>query len=579
MKLSTIKLTNIPIPMAPDILKYEQNQIKEFNNFIDLIVKQRPEHLDCECTGRDPQIHLLPNHPLKRGWYIFEYSAVQKKGRLNNPKLYFDTGNGYNETNVIPLPASNKTVVSEWVYFSKTVHRLRFDPTEDKFAIFTLHLVSLKKQSRFTVLKQLINKGIESAPGKGIQNYVNVISTFLKNDVKEIRNKLKGFSNDPFKYRDWINKYDTYTDSEIHTFKILQSNFQYRPLISIVLPAYNTPLEWLKECINSVFSQVYDNWELCIADDNSSNENVKASIKGFAEKTNKIKYVFKTVRSGISAASNTALSLSSGEFITFLDHDDLLHPLALYRIVESLNKDKTIDFLYSDEDKIDISGRRISPFFKPDWSPALIAVQNYIAHLACIRKSYVLAVDGFTKDSDGSQDYDLFLKIFNKNPKIQHLPFILYHWRQHSQSTSLNGQSKPYAQLAGKASLEKYLTKKYADQFSHIEDSGHVFIYKPRFKFDKLNKVSIIIPTKDKIEYLKPCIESIIKKSTWSNYEILVLNNNSSESKTHEYFEKIKTQKNIRVIDASFSFNWSKLNNFGARHATGNFLIFLNNDI
>ncbi|HEV8284098.1 MAG TPA: glycosyltransferase [Chitinophagaceae bacterium] len=554
--------------------------IKRFDKFIDAEVERYSDHIELSCTGSDPQCQLAFDRALKPGWYNFEYLITIAKGRLINPKLYFDIGRGYNERDVILLPVINGKSVLKTVYFSKKIYRLRFDPTEDKYANFSIYNFFIERLPILKILKKLSSSNAENLSKSKIQRYLSSIGIVLKKDVRKIEKLLSIKANDPFNYQNWIGKYDSYTLSKLSEFEHDQLKFEYRPLISILLPTYNTCSHWLKSCIESILNQVYDNWELCIADDGSTNSQVRNIIKESAQKNHKVKYTFLQKNAHIAAASNVALSLSTGEFITFLDHDDMLHPLALYRIAEALNEDKTIDFLYSDEDKIDARGQRTSPFFKPDWSPALFSVQNYIAHLSCIRKTFIEDVNGFSKGVDGSQDYDLFLKVCVKHPKIKHLPFVLYHWRQHGQSTSLHSNAKIYAHTAGKKSLELYLTEKYPQQFSHIEELGQNFIYKPRFIFEKTNKVSIIIPTKDKVEYLEPCIKSITKRSTWRNYEIIILNNNSCERKTLRFFEKIQREdERIKVIDAPFSFNWSKLNNFGAKHASGNYLIFLNNDI
>ena len=560
-----------------------KNIIQGLEDFVDITTNSVNGNTEYDCAGNDPQCQIKLQSALRPGWYIFEFIVFTKEGKIKNPKLYFDTGNGYNETETLVLPAIKDNFYKSFIWVTKKTSKIRFDITENNPVVVEIPDLSLSYLTIVQLFKE-IYKAIRQ-PGNSRYSVNCFIRAFFFQVTKtgaqiEYLLSRNSISTDPFCYKNWIAQYDSFSKSDFEQLRVTQTGFKYRPLVTILLPVYNTPADWLSQCITSVLDQVYDNWELCIADDNSSDKHVKKLILEFAARENRIKYTFRESNGHIAVASNTALNMATGEFVTFLDHDDKLAPLALYRVVEALNQDSSVDFFYSDEDKIDETGERSLPFFKPGWSPTLFYSQNYITHLACIRAVFLKKVNGFTDGLQGSQDYDLFLKVIANGARLKHLPYILYHWRLHKASTSMESGAKPYAHVAGKKALENYLTKKYPLQYKNVDDGNYTFTYLPRFRFETKNKISIIIPTKDKVEYLKPCIESIFKKSTWKNFEIIILNNNSEEQLTFSYFKEIAEKyKNIKIVEAFFDFNWSKLNNLGYRSASGEFLIFLNNDI
>ncbi|MEY8689126.1 MAG: glycosyltransferase [Leptothrix sp. (in: b-proteobacteria)] len=351
------------------------------------------------------------------------------------------------------------------------------------------------------------------------------------------------------------------------------------PLISVITPTYNGDPAMLAAMVQSVIEQIYPNWELCICDDASTSDASRKALAQLAEKDNRIKLKFRSENGHISVASNDAIAMCNGDFIALLDHDDELARHALLLIAEAIARDESIDVVYTDEDKIDLHGTRSLPLFKPNMSPALLWTQNYFGHLLCIRRTVFADQHFFTTGMEGSQDHDLALRLAGSNFNIYHLPEVLYHWRTHENSTASNPESKSYAHAAGKRAVGHFLSNRYGTQFSHIDDGNFTFTYSPRFKLDESNRISIIIPTKDKIDLLQSCIESIQNRSTWQNYEIIVINNNSTEKESYAYFENIQTQDSkVKVIDAPIAFNWSILNNSAVKHSSGSILIFLNND-
>ncbi|GLI09879.1 hypothetical protein YDYSG_59120 [Paenibacillus tyrfis] len=355
------------------------------------------------------------------------------------------------------------------------------------------------------------------------------------------------------------------------------SKFNLQPLISIVMPVFNVDPRWLKLAIDSVQRQIYEKWELCIVDDCSTNPLTKEYLTNLNNTNIKIKFL--NENQGISGASNEAVKLTDGQYIVLLDNDDEFMPDTLFEIVKAINHYDP-DIIYSDEDKIDMSGNRRFPFFKPDWSPDLFRTQMYIGHIFCFKKSLFNEVGGFRKGLEGSQDYDLALRMTERTSNIHHIPKVLYSWRELETSTALNPHSKPYAHETGLRALNEHLERVYGKGKAWVNETEHFFVYDARYNLlNEKPKASIIIPTKDKVELLIPCINSIIEKTTYEQYEIIILNNNSELDETYSWFEEITTQHQfIKVVEASYEFNWSKLNNHGINEATGDVFIFLNND-
>lgn len=354
-------------------------------------------------------------------------------------------------------------------------------------------------------------------------------------------------------------------------------DFNYRPKISIIVPTYNTPLNFLIDMIESVISQTYANWELCIADGGSRNIELKQKIKEYADKHNNIKYTLLKENMGIVGNTNKAADLATGDYIALLDHDDMLAPNALFEVVSVLNQDTSIDFIYSDEDKISEDGsRRFEPHFKPDWSPDTLRSYNYITHLSVIKAELFNSIGRFRPGYDGSQDYDLILRATEKAEKIFHIPKVLYHWRTSSNSTSENPAAKSYAFEAAKRALKDHLNR--VGLKGNVEDGLFISSYKTTFEIANEPLVSIIIPNKDLSDDLSRCINSILNKSTYRNYEIIIVENNSTVKQTFELYEKLKKDKRIRVLEWKNPFNYSAINNYAVGYSNGEVLLFLNND-
>lgn len=372
-------------------------------------------------------------------------------------------------------------------------------------------------------------------------------------------------------YEAWLAKHSP-TPKRIRKMKQRLATLAYKPLISIVMPTYNTKPAWLREAVASVNRQVYDNWELCIADDGSTDEDTLAALRSLEGEPH-IKINFLDANGGISAASNAALELASGEFVGLLDHDDELREDALYWIVRKLNEDRDLDFIYTDEDKRDMSGRRSEPFFKPDWSPDLEMSVNYVTHFSVFRRAIIDRAGRFRSGYDGSQDYDLVLRVMEVTDKIAHVAKPLYTWRRVPGSTAAEPHAKEFAIGAAKLALKDALERRGYE--GEIVDGMVEARYRVRYAINDDPKVTIIIPTRDRVDMLRRAVESIRQKSTYPSYEIMIVDNDSTEQETLDYFASC----DARVFRYPGEFHYSRMNNTAAREAAdAGYILFLNND-
>ncbi len=346
------------------------------------------------------------------------------------------------------------------------------------------------------------------------------------------------------------------------------------------MPVYNTDERWLSAAIESVRAQLYPNWELCIADDASTNPRVGEVLRQFQAKDSRIKVNFRAVNGHISAASNSALELVTGEFIALVDHDDVIPAHALLAVVHELNRHPDADVVYSDEDLIDEGGRRYNPYFKPDWNPELFCGQNFVSHLGVYRTSAVRAAGGFRLGLGGSQDYDQAWRVIEQTDpgRIRHIPHVLYHWRAIRGSAARSTQEKTYAHDAAIRTVE--------DHFARIGvkaacEPAPNLIYHQRVRYplpEPRPRVTIIIPTRDRVDMLSRCVGSITSRSTYGNFDIIIIDNGSTEAETHAYLERLRADARITVVRIEEPFNFSRLNNLAAAAARGGMLCFLNND-
>jgi glycosyltransferase involved in cell wall biosynthesis len=446
-----------------------------------------------------------------------------------------------------------------------------------KCARLFLHLSRLfgftpnNPQQSSRAIKYLYKIGNQIAPHFA-QKIKKVV--FLQGDVANT-------DQSPTDYQEWIKLNDTFTQKELADLKNEIELLPYQPLVSIIMPVYNTDPQFLEIAIKSISAQLYTHWELCIADDASSRNDTKNVLKRFAAEDSRIKVTFREQNGHISAASNTALANATGEYIALCDHDDVLPAHALALVVKTLNKHPQVKIIYSDEDKIDIHEVRYDPYFKPDWNYDLLLSQNYVSHLGVYQHKLIKSVGGFREGLEGSQDYDLLLRCIEqlKPEEILHIPHILYHWRAIPGSAALSADEKDYARLAALKAIKEHLQRINVQAI--VQPSPDLPNYtRIHYLLPKdAPLVSIIIPTYNHLDLLKACISSIIDKTTYKPYEIIVIDNNSDELSCLNYLETLEKNNICQVIRDKKPFNFSRINNAAVPYAQGEILAFVNNDI
>lgn len=353
------------------------------------------------------------------------------------------------------------------------------------------------------------------------------------------------------------------------------AEFAHRPKISILMPVYNVPSEWLRRAVASVEAQSYGNWELCIVDDASTSADTRDALGRIHGPRITIRWLKQNC--GIAAATNATLKLATGEYIGLLDHDDELTPDALYEVVAAINAHDP-DLIYSDEDFLDLEGRRANPHFKPDFSPDLLLSHNYVTHFVVLRRALFERIGGFDSRYDGAQDYDLVLRATEATAAIHHIPKILYHWRMSAASTSFDADSKPGAQAASRRALTDALARRGVR--AEVLDANLPHFFRVRRAIEDEPLVSILIPFKDQPELLKQCIGSVLERSTWRNYEIVGVSNNSVRSETFALMAELAARDaRVRFEEYDVPFNFSRIVNHAAARARGAHLVLLNNDI
>jgi glycosyltransferase involved in cell wall biosynthesis len=383
-------------------------------------------------------------------------------------------------------------------------------------------------------------------------------------------------------YRHWINNYDTLNTSVIKKMEHVMLQWGNKPIISIIMPTYNTDERWLRKAIDSVLNQIYPHWELCIADDASTSPHVADILREYAQKDSRIKLVFRTENGHISEASNSALALATGHYITFLDHDDMLSQHALFWVVEDMQQYPNHKMWYSDEDKVNESDERYEPYFKCDWNPDLFLSHNLVTHLAVYHADLIREVGGLRKGYEGAQDYDLVLRVIEKiSPaEIRHIPRILYHWRAIQGSTATSPDEKPYALLAAQKAIGEFLQRKgiqNAEVSENPEIQGTIRVKYPIP--DPAPLVSLIIPTRNGLHLLQRCVESILAKTLYRKFEIIIIDNESDDPETLAYFQQLEKENQARIISYPHPFNYADMNNMAVEFAQGELIGLLNNDL
>lgn len=381
-------------------------------------------------------------------------------------------------------------------------------------------------------------------------------------------------------YETWIRLYDTWTAEDRAAASRHIDSFERQPLLSVVMPVYNPPEKFLRLCLDSVLNQVYQNWEFCIADDKSPTLHVRKVLDEYAARDPRVKVVYREDNGHISAASNSAIELAGGEFIVLLDHDDELPEHALYLVANEILEHPEVDLIYSDEDKIDTAGVRSDPYFKPDWNYDLLTSQNCISHLGCYRTSIIRDIGGFRVGMEGSQDWDLALRVIEKTQNVRRIPHILYHWRMIEGSTSQGRDEKPYAQTAGLQAVADHLERigNREDKIAVTKENTH---YLERHVPLPAPTVTLIVPTRNRVDLLRQCVESIARLTDYPSYRFLIVDNESDDPETLDFLQQLLTRDDLdaEVLKVPGPFNFSKLNNLAVARCETDLVALINNDI
>lgn len=533
-------------------------------------------------TGSDPQLRLP--YPVPAGWYMLEVNLQLPAARAM-ARLYLDDGqSGEEEASSAGLPLRSGVLAKRLVRLHRDT-RIRFDPMSATGAFEITHFRLARVADSFAhrrVLDKLRARHPRYRDRHGAEADVGARDAdALWNDYTALFESRGG---DLVRYADWIRDVETPALLSVSVQRERIGSWSWRPTISLVMPTYNSNEAYLLACIDSVRAQTYPHWTLCIADDASTRPGLRQLLQALATSDPRIRVALRELNGHISAASNTALALATGEFIALLDHDDLLAPHALFAMAEALQARPSAALLYSDEDKLDETGTRCDPYFKPGWSPDLLYAQNCFSHLGVYRRDLVNAMGGFRIGYEGSQDHDLVLRCAARvdDPRdIVHIPQVLYHWRMAEGSTARGHDRKDYASDAGRRALQDHFDQCHPGVEANVVAPG---IYRHRWPLPADPPlVSLIIPTRDGHDLLRTCIDSIVQRSTYPLYELLVVDNQSSCPKTLAYLSALadgtEAGGRARVLRWDHPFNYSAINNFAAAQARGSVLGLVNNDI
>lgn len=538
----------------------------------------------------------------KKKWFQIKVQELKKKS--GRPQYYIEIEKVNRKTGILQISgwAAGETPVQIKLFDEQkqpvscsiqkmnrvdVVNLFKEHPVEEQCGFFIeasgirgkyMYLVMRDEYGRKAMHKIHVGS-IQILQGK-VQKYQKKGLDYLKiHGVQALAQKV---ANKYISVRERPGEYDTWLPKHLPSKKELEKQrttvFEYAPKISLVVPLYKTNPEYLKALIESVQEQTYGNWELCLSDGSGENSPLAELLAEYQNADARIKVIDNKMPLQISENTNAALSIATGDYIAFGDHDDILTSNAFYEIAETLNHHPETEIIYTDEDKMTMEGKRFfQPHMKPDFNPDLLRTVNYICHLFVVKKELLAKVGTLRPEFDGAQDYDFILRCVEASNHIYHIPKILYHWRCHADSTAENPESKMYAFDAGRRAIEEHYARTGIK--AEVYQGEYLGLYRTRYLWEEKPLVSILIPNKDHIDDLKRCINSIEEKTTYKNYEYIIIENNSTESETFAYYKELEASNHkVKVVYWDGVFNYSEINNFGASYANGEYLLLLNND-
>ncbi|MEZ5946303.1 MAG: glycosyltransferase family 2 protein [Hyphomonas sp.] len=532
-----------------------------------------------------PKVRLeFGDAALPAGYYLLTGRHDGTATQLTNPSLEFTQAGGLRQTVSAHLPVRHAR--RAWhapLMLPQAAEALRFSPLDRK-GTAVLDGLQLRRVSGTEYFLQVAAAWWSArirTPRDIISAGRAVVRALKRGGIAQVKSDLRFSSSlprDGFDYADWISAFDLPSEEDLVRLRQQLETLPSRPFLSIVMPVFNPHPDILDLTLRSIRNQVYPDWELCIADDASTDPAIGPLLQAHAEEDNRIRVVMRPDNGHISAATNTAIGMARGDWLAFVDHDDLLPPHAVFEVANAILANPDGRLFYSDEDKIDADGRRFSPHFKTGWNPDLILSMNYFNHLTVIQRALVESVGGLREGREGAQDWDLILRCLPRMPAggIVHIPHILYHWRASSQSVSLSDTNKLYATEAARGSLTDHLETAGADADIEVTaERAHV-----RYRIPSpAPRVSIVIPTRNAEILVRQCIESIRQHTTYPEYEILLVDNQSDDASAKAYFESLSTSGRVRLLHFDKPFNYSALNNYAVGECSGDVVCLLNNDV
>lgn len=506
--------------------------------------------------------------------------------RLGRTRIHVDSGTGFNEAELIePLFRERRhgiVAADVSLPYGATGLRLVAGDDADWSSLGRVRIRRLGRLERYGVLVARMSLRYARSPLAGFRAASRALKAVASGRVQGLAASLRAAAAlyEQGSYQAWILQHEELGEPAMEDLRRRLDAVEDPPLVSVIMPVYDTPEGPLREAIESVRAQIYDRWELCIADDGSTEPHVRRVLEEYARLEPRIKVAWRQENGHIARATNDAFALASGTWVALLDHDDLLCPHSLAEVVLEIDRHPEAELIYTDEDKIDGDGRRYDPYFKPDFSRELFRSQNYLNHLTVHRSSNIEAVGAWRPGFEGSQDYDLTLRILERidMAAIRHIPKVLYHWRAGAGSVASSAEEKSYAYERGRRALEEHVARLGLP--ATVEPAPDVPYYRLRYRVpEPPPKVSLVIPTRDNVARLRRCVESIRGKTIYRPLEILVVDNGSVDPETVRYLERLDRYNDTRVLTYGAAFNYSAINNFAVRAANGSIVGLINDDI